>query len=139
MTWTLAIYLGIIGLLSLLVWAGLWRLYRWLFVIENDLEAKERLVLERQLVAMAVYFPIHLCAIVLPVDDRLRGFASIVAAFMLGYIGVTAVRNRLFVAFNRQNHQDSAAARNGLAVAAGWFMLVLALIVLGLGMWLVYK
>lgn len=139
MIWTLAIYLAVIVLLSALVWTGLWRLYRWLFVLDNDFEEEERLILERQLVAMAVYFPIHLAAIVLPVDDRLRGMASIVAAFTLGYIGITAVRNRLFVAFNRQSHQDAAAVREGMAVAAGWLMLALALVVLALGMWLLNR
>ena len=133
------IYFSVIGLLSAFVWAGLWRLYRWLFVLENDLETGERLILERQLVAMALYFPVHLAAIVLPVADQLRGMASVVAAFTLGYIGVTAVRNRLFVAFNRQSHQDAAAVREGLAVAAGWLMLALALVVLALGMWLMNR
>jgi hypothetical protein len=135
----LAIYIVVILLLSALVWAGLWRLYRWLFVLQNDLAEEERSILERQLLAMAVYFPIHLSAIVLPVDDRLRGMASIMAAFTLGYIGVTAVRHRLFVAFNRQSHQDAAAVREGLAVAAGWLMLVLAAVVLALGMWLLNR
>jgi hypothetical protein len=108
-------------------------------VLKNNLEKGERGILERQLLAMAVYFPIHLSAIVLPVDDRLRGMASIVAAFTLGYIGVTAVRHRLFVAFNRQSHQDVAAVREGMAIAAGWLMLVLAGVVLVLGMWLLYR
>ncbi len=127
---------AIIIALTIVAWRGLWRLYRWLFVLESEMDGAERLILERQIVAMMIYFPVHLSSIVLPVADELRGLASVFAAFVLAFIGISAVRHRLFAAFNRHSYQDAAAVREGMAVAAGWLLLILALIILGIGMYL---
>ncbi len=123
--------------LTALTWSGLWRQYRWIY--GGDLPAGERTILERQIVAMGVYFPIHLSAIILPVEDMLRGYGSIVAAFVLGYIGYSAVQHRLFAAFNRQTLYEVAAFREKRAIAAGGFLLLLAVVVLGLGLYLLYR
>ena len=130
---------GIVIALTVIVWSGLWRLYRWLFARDSGLEESDRLILERQILAMALYFPVHLAAIVMPLDDRIRGWGSIFAAFVLALIGISAVRRRLFVAFNRQSFRDRASVQEGLAVAAGWLMLALALVVLIIGMMLINR
>jgi hypothetical protein len=132
----LLIFAAVIIGLTIVVWSGLWRLYRWLFVMESEIDSAERLILERQIVAMMIYFPVHLSAIVLPVADPLRGLGSVFAAFVLAFIGISAVRHRLFVAFNRHSFQDAAAIREGMAVAAGWLLLILAFVILAIGMYL---
>lgn len=123
--------------MTTLTWGGLWRQLRWLHYDPNDnLTRPERTILQRQIIAMAAYFPIHLIAVVLPIADPLRGGSSLIASLLLVYLGLSAIRHRCLVSFNRQTRKDNPAIREKNAVAAGSIMLFLSVIISGIGFYL---
>lgn len=125
--------------ITALTWNGLWRQLRWLDYDPSDsaeITRPERTILQRQIIAMAAYFPIHLTAVIMPFADPIRGGSSLIASLLLVYLGLSAIRHRCLVSFNRQTRQDRIAIREKSAVAAGGIMLFLSIIISGIGFYL---
>jgi hypothetical protein len=126
-TQAIILYVTLILLVSGMLLVRLRRTYQEVGKREG-FDERQRNVLRGQIGAMALYLPLQMAALALPVPDSWRGVGMGLAGLMLLLMGLSAARNRLMVSFNRGWTNTAIAAEGSTAVGVGVLLMLLSLI-----------
>jgi hypothetical protein len=126
-TQVLLVYTVLILLVTGMLLVRLRRMYQEVGRRE-EYDGRQKNVLRGQIGAMAVYLPVQMAALALPVADTWRGVGMGLAGLMLLLMGLSAARNRLMIPFNRGWLNAAPAAEGSTAVSVGVILMLLALV-----------
>lgn len=120
------IFLVLILLVSGLLFIRLRRLYREVNG-RTDLSGRQQTILKSQIGAMALYLPLQMAALILPVSEYWQGIGMVLAGLSLLFMGILAISNRLMVSFNRGGLSPALFVEGSTAAVVGVLLLVMSL------------
>lgn len=123
----LILYIILILLVTGMLLVRLRRMYREVGRRE-EYDGRQQNILRGQIGAMAVYLPVQMAALLLPVSELWQGIGMALAGLMLLLMGLSAARNRLMVSFNRGWTNTAIASEGSTAVSVGVLLMLLSLI-----------